>query len=609
MTDKVIQYRKTFADYYMKLIDLLGWIIIFYSIPFVSLTEKPIILILLLVLMLLSEYFQIPLFCLRMFSTMTFPILYVMNLYFNIYTTIVIFAFILIFESFHHKRSLPSTIYNIAQYSISLMGAEWFLNKIKIGMGNYHIDYLLESLIFILIFTLLYFFINNLINDTLFSIRPLPYTWEEWRSKTLQEMIIGIMSVILIFFIEVYTNYLPRDIIDFTTILFLSIWILLAMTISILLKAVIEKKKLNALSVLTTELNRINTNDLHEKKSLLAETFNANAFVLLAKENDTWKLLFKEGQVKSEVAFSDELSLFLEGVSDMSILTGNDSKELPCNQIFNNMILSQAFSPLFVDNEKIGMLMVGRVSEIGFSFGEIRSLTVLSNVLASTLKTRSLILENERLMILEERSRIARDIHDGIGQSLAGIVFQMESSLALRKKNEYKGDNLNLYYSIEQWIDKLRDSIKELRESIYSLRPCPLEQNGLERAIQEKIQKMAEGKASIIFTQKGEPYPLGSQIEKLVYDIFQESLQNSVKHAKAEKIQVTLKYGREQTMIKIKDDGIGFSLFDKLIKCQTEPHFGILTMNELAHKFGAKFEIDSAEGKGTEIRLAIRHNN
>jgi two-component system, NarL family, sensor histidine kinase DegS len=601
MTDKEILFRKKVSDYYIILIGIFGWAFILYSIPFANFPEKPIVLLLLVVLMLLAEYFPIPLFTITMFSTMTFPILFIMNLYFGIYTATVAFAFVLIFESFHHKRSLRSTVFNIAQYTLSLVGADWL---IKIWISQYPLDEPFASLLIIFAFTSFYFLINNVLNDILFTIRPFPFTKEEWKSKALQEFFIAKLSIILLAFLEIYTNYLPENVIDFTTILFLFLWIGITTTSSILTKARINRKRLNALSILSTELNRINTKDFDEKKSLLLETFHAQAFVLLVKEQNAWKLLLKDGHVKNEVTLSDEMSLYLDEVSDMTMVTGKDIEKLPRNDIFNKMILSQIFSPLSVDDETVGMLIVGRVSEIGFIHDEIRSLTVLSNVLASTLKTRSLLLENEKLLILEERSRIARDIHDGIGQSLAGIVFQMESSL--RKKSGNKGNLPNK--QIEQWIDKLRDSLKELRQSIYSLRTCPVEKHGLKRAIEEKVQKMElEEDASITFTQKGEPYALSYQIEKVIYDIFQESLQNSVKHAQADKIEVQLKYGPEQTMIKIKDDGIGFSLYDKLIKGQTEPHFGILTMSELAHDFGAKLEIDSAEGKGTEIRLGIPH--
>lgn len=597
MTDKEIVFRKKASDYYIVLIGVLGWAFILYSIPFAAIPEKPIVLILLIVLMLLAEYFPIPLFSITMFSTMTFPILYIMNLYFGIYTATAIFAVVLIFEAFHHKRSLRSTVFNIAQYTLSLVGANWL---VKVWISQYPLSDPFLNLLIIYAFTSFYFLINNVLNDILFSIRPFPFTIKEWKSKALQELFISKMSIILLAFLEIYTNYLPENVIDFTTILFLTLWIGITTTSSILTKARIERKRLNALSMLSTELNRIITKDFGEKKRLLAETFNANAFVLLVKEHHEWNLLLKDGQVKSEVTWSDEMSLYLDEISEMTVVTEKEIENLPGNSIFNKMVLSQIFSPLIIDNDKVGMLIVGRVSGIGFIHDEIRLLTVLSNVLASTLKTRSLILENEKLLIVEERSRIARDIHDGIGQSLAGIVFQMESSL--RKKENLPNEQ------IERWIYKLRDSLKELRQSIYSLRTCPVEKYGLKQAIEEKIRKVElEDEARITFTQKGEPYSLGYQIEKVIYDIFQESLQNSVKHAKADKIEVMLKYSREQTLIKIKDDGIGFSLYDKLIKGQTEPHFGILTMSELAHDFNAKLEIDSAEGKGTEIRLGIPH--
>lgn len=82
-------------------------------------------------------------------------------------------------------------------------------------------------------------------------------------------------------------------------------------------------------------------------------------------------------------------------------------------------------------------------------------------------------------------------------------------------------------------------------------------------------------------------------------------MQNIVKHAKAEKVNVLLSYQREHVLLKVKDNGIGFSLFESMVKTKCEPHYGILHMNEQAEQLGATLQIDSSVGKGTEITLLI----
>lgn len=85
----------------------------------------------------------------------------------------------------------------------------------------------------------------------------------------------------------------------------------------------------------------------------------------------------------------------------------------------------------------------------------------------------------------------------------------------------------------------------------------------------------------------------------------QESLQNIVKHAQADNVEILLSKQREHVLLKVKDNGIGFSLFESMIKAKSEPHYGILHMNEQAEQLEATLQIDSSAGKGTKITLLI----
>jgi two-component system, NarL family, sensor histidine kinase DegS len=605
VTEQDILKKKRLSTYYLKIVSIIGCLVIICSIPSISISENLIFFLFLILLLLISGYIHVPLISLRAYSTFNLPILSIIYLFFGISTTIVALASVVTLEAIHRRRNFLSMLFNMGQFAISLAAAHYLTNSIEFLVIQVNFSTMIEFSIMMILFILGFVVINNLIVDVLIWLRPMPYSWRDWRMKSLQETIVATFSYLYLLFLFAYANQMEGYLIKCTYLLFLLILVLVSATISFVKKVKIDQERMNSLYMVTTELNRESTKNFYEKISMLGDTFNSYALVLLVKKNREWKALLKHGEVKSEILISPLLKEDLEAIQKPAYFFGRDFNSLPGKEIFNDMILSQAFYPLMVDNEKIGFFIVGKISENKLSFEEMRSFNVLSNFLASFVKTRALTFEYEKRMIVEERNRIAREIHDGIGQSLAGVVFQMESSL--RKNQNELGD---LRQTIEQSIPKLRQSIKEVRQSIYSLKPCPSEQYGLIPAIQEKIQSIkAENEKEIVFLTKGEPYPLSIRSEKMIYDIVQESLQNAIKHSKAEKIEVLLKYQSEDTLVKIKDNGIGFSLYEKMIQAKIESHYGILNMNELAQKLGAKLIIDSAVGNGTEIKLSIPFPN
>ena len=97
--------------------------------------------------------------------------------------------------------------------------------------------------------------------------------------------------------------------------------------------------------------------------------------------------------------------------------------------------------------------------------------------------------------------------------------------------------------------------------------------------------------------KRGRSRKLSFTKERVIFDTLQESLQNIIKNLKADKVDILLSYQREHVLLKVKDNGIGFSLFESMIKAKHEPHYGILHMNEQAEQLGAALQIDSSQEK------------
>lgn len=107
------------------------------------------------------------------------------------------------------------------------------------------------------------------------------------------------------------------------------------------------------------------------------------------------------------------------------------------------------------------------------------------------------------------------------------------------------------------------------------------------------------------FEQRGKLETIDSMVEKILFDTFQESIRNIVKHADATNVDILLSYQKEHLLLRIKDNGKGFSLLEAMMKAQKEPHFGILQMNDAAERIGASLQIDSKPGQGTELSMIV----
>ncbi|WP_449538001.1 GAF domain-containing sensor histidine kinase [Ferdinandcohnia sp. Marseille-Q9671] len=591
--------REFYSKIYMMLVGVIGWIIVVNAFFSIQPTEEITILILLTIFLVISEYFPIPL--LRGHTTITFPYIYVMYELFGISYPVIIYAGIVLAINILHQRPLRIIIFNPAQLVISIFLAETVIsqtNTISFFSTNFES---IAGIIHYLVFLSIFYIVNNLIVDVVLLIRPQPYTFYLFNTKTLTEICSAVVSLVY----GILMVHLGGRIVDeYSLFFFFSPLVAVSLLYSVISTLENEKKRLNALFAITTRVNKnIHSTEWVETfKNTFSQIVDMQAIMLWVKENEEWRILYSDGRIipKDNTLTGEALARF-DGKKQPIVYQDRVRKLGPIDEFFKKDMKAFVYSPMVVEDETIGMLVVAKSRARSFGDDEIHSIATLSNQLAVAVKSRLLIEEKEKRIILEERNRIARGIHDGVAQTLAGAVMKLET--AERKFHRSPEETIKL---IRESMDKLRLSLREVRESIYELRPYPTERVGLSAAIGKRIEIVKkEYDIQFSFDIRGQEVPLSPMVEKELFDIFQESLQNTIKHAKATKIEVLLSYQKEQIILKLKDNGVGFSLFQAMIKAQNNPHFGILNMNDAAEKINATLQIDTKEGQGTDIILTV----
>jgi signal transduction histidine kinase len=205
---------------------------------------------------------------------------------------------------------------------------------------------------------------------------------------------------------------------------------------------------------------------------------------------------------------------------------------------------------------------------------------------------------------VDERTRIARELHDTLLQSFQGLllVIQSVSNLLPERPEEAK-------QRMESALDQASDAITEGRDAVQALRSGGLNTVDLGEAISKFGKDLLSGAATETCPQfsvqvEGIPQPLNPIIRDDVYRIGVESLRNAVRHANARRIEVELRYGEDGLRLRVRDDGKGI---DPVVLGQEHiaGHWGLRGMRERAKLIGGAFEVWSQLGTGTEAEVTI----
>ncbi|HTA65542.1 MAG TPA: histidine kinase, partial [Xanthomonadaceae bacterium] len=207
-----------------------------------------------------------------------------------------------------------------------------------------------------------------------------------------------------------------------------------------------------------------------------------------------------------------------------------------------------------------------------------------------------------RTAVLEERQRMAGEIHDNLAQGLSGIVFQTEA--ALLRMQDTAGE---MRAHVTAARELARSSLKEARSSVWNLSPTGLDKTSLLESLTRVAQRIAGGRAdNVKIGSTGVPWAMQPQAENHVVRIAQEAVSNALEHGNAHAIAIDLVYAADAMDVIVIDDGIGF-----VPHASREPGrgFGLDNMRHRAAQLGGRIAIASEIGKGTRVSLHVPRGN
>ncbi|HXV93673.1 MAG TPA: sensor histidine kinase, partial [Pseudonocardia sp.] len=200
--------------------------------------------------------------------------------------------------------------------------------------------------------------------------------------------------------------------------------------------------------------------------------------------------------------------------------------------------------------------------------------------------------------VLDERQRMAREIHDTLAQGLTGIVAQLEAADAAEGRPEERRRHVHTARALA------RESLAEARRSVQALAPEPLERAHLPDAVADLARRWARtsGVAPRTATT-GEPRPLLADLEVTLFRVAQEALANVARHARASTVGVTLSYTETVVVLDVRDDGVGF---DVSAATRTGRNgFGLRAMRQRVARVGGELTVESAPGEGTAVSASV----
>jgi len=199
--------------------------------------------------------------------------------------------------------------------------------------------------------------------------------------------------------------------------------------------------------------------------------------------------------------------------------------------------------------------------------------------------------------VLEERQRIARDLHDSVIQSLYSVTLHAEAATRLLAA----GDLATVAAYLHQLQGTAQEALDEMRLLVFELRPLALEQEGLVAALQARLNAV-EGRANLETHLTAEEIGrLPNFVEQAFYRIAQEALNNGLKHARARHIRVYLRQRQGSVILEIHDDGVGFDLATS----RETGGLGLRGIAERVAQLGGTLSLQSAPGAGTQLRVEI----
>ncbi|MFQ5344185.1 MAG: GAF domain-containing protein [Anaerolineae bacterium] len=260
--------------------------------------------------------------------------------------------------------------------------------------------------------------------------------------------------------------------------------------------------------------------------------------------------------------------------------------------------------PIWWHGRLIGVFSIGTsAGNRVFDGYDVDVLSLFAKHAAIAIEKARLYAEADRLAHLEERNRIARELHDSVTQSLFTIVLMADAVRNfLRTGQEDPAPTAELLYQTA------RDALTEMRALIYELRPAALEGEGLITALRKLASAVQTRHELPVEVRQQGVRRLSQEQEEALFRIAQEALYNVIKHAQAGRAVIELRLTEKEAQLTVTDDGVGFNPrvpMASLSRQTARTGLGLTTMSERAEQLNGCLNVRSAPDRGTQVRVRV----
>lgn len=251
--------------------------------------------------------------------------------------------------------------------------------------------------------------------------------------------------------------------------------------------------------------------------------------------------------------------------------------------------------PLIVKERVIGMVTLDHGEPGHYTLEHARLATAVANQAAIAIENARLYEQAQQLAALEERQKLARELHDSVSQALYGIGLGARTARTLLDRDPRRAAE-----PLDYVLSLAEAGLAEMRALIFELRPESLETEGLVAALNKQASSLRARHHLVVETAFCEEPEAALEVKQVLYRIAQEALHNTVKHARASRVTLRLERSGDRLVLVIADNGVGFDP-----QREFPGHLGLRSMRERAERLGGVFVVDSAPDQGTRLQAEI----
>jgi signal transduction histidine kinase len=332
----------------------------------------------------------------------------------------------------------------------------------------------------------------------------------------------------------------------------------------------------------------------HEARQLTG----AEGGALFSLEDETWlEIVHSVGALKPVIARMPLEGTFTgQAIRNGEPLLLNDPKELAQASHLVPNLESLLVIPMRLEGSIGGALdVVNKPS--GFTPDDVRILSLFADGAALAIERAWLHQQAEQLAVMEERQRLARQLHDSVTQALYSVTLYAEAArMAMSSgKHEVAIDNLQELHSMA------REAMLDMRMLIFELHPPVLKEEGLVAALQARLAAVEARAGLQTEIQVAGERRLPLSVEEELFWIAVEAFNNVVKHARAQKVTVRVQFDERDVCLEIRDDGRGFDL----VEARHGGGMGLRGIEERVQRINGQLEIRSTPVEGTTLKVRV----